>query len=154
MEKATYFKAIFVTIFSFMSSLFGTLAIPIILLVLCNLIDYVTGLIASPYRKECVNSYKSIRGIFKKVCMWLLIVVGVILDELIVYAVAVIGFKVPFTFLIACIVAIWLICNEVISILENFKDIGVKIPGFLIPLTKNIKSQAESKIKINDKEGE
>ena len=27
--------------------------------------------------------------------------------------------------------------------LENLKDIGTKIPGFLLPLTKNIKSQVE-----------
>lgn len=154
MEKATYIKAIFITIFSFMSSIFGALAIPIILLVLCNIIDYITGLIASPYRKENVNSYKSIRGIFKKVGMWLLIVVGVILDELLKYAASTIGITIPLTFLIACVVAIWLICNEAISILENLKDIGTKIPGFLLPLTKNIKSQVENKMKINDEEGE
>ena len=154
MEKATYIKAIFITIFSFMSSIFGALAIPIILLVLCNIIDYITGLIASPYRKENVNSYKSIRGIFKKVGMWLLIVVGVILDELLKYAASTIGITIPLTFLIACVVAIWLICNEAISILENLKDIGTKIPGFLLPLTKNIKSQVENKMKINDTEGE
>ena len=154
MEKATYIKAIFITIFSFMSSIFGALAIPIILLVLCNIIDYITGLIASPYRKENVNSYKSIRGIFKKVGMWLLIVVGVILDELLKYAASTIGITIPLTFLIACVVAIWLICNEAISILENLKDIGTKIPGFLLPLTKNIKSQVENKMKINNTEGE
>ena len=154
MEKATYIKAIFISIFSFMSSIFGALAIPIILLVLCNVIDYITGLIASPYRKENVNSYKSIRGIFKKVGMWLLIVVGVILDELLKYAASTIGITIPLTFLIACVVAIWLICNEAISILENLKDIGTKIPGFLLPLTKNIKSQVENKMKINDTEGE
>lgn len=154
MEKATYIKAIFITIFSFMSSIFGALAIPIILLVLCNIIDYITGLIASPYRKENVNSYKSIRGIFKKVGMWLLIVVGVILDELLKYAASTIGITIPLTFLIACVVAIWLICNEAISILENLKDIGTKIPGFLLPLTKNIKSQVENKMKIDDTEGE
>ena len=154
MEKATYIKAFFITIFSFMSSIFGALAIPIILLVLCNIIDYITGLIASPYRKENVNSYKSIRGIFKKVGMWLLIVVGVILDELLKYAASTIGITIPLTFLIACVVAIWLICNEAISILENLKDIGTKIPGFLLPLTKNIKSQVENKMKIDDTEGE
>ncbi|MEY8494039.1 phage holin family protein, partial [Lachnospiraceae bacterium 29-91] len=43
----------------------------------------------------------------------------------------------------ACIVALWIICNEIISILENVKDMGVYIPGFLEPLVKNIKSQVE-----------
>lgn len=37
-------------------------------------------------------------------------------------------YHIPFTFLVACIVAIWIICNEIISILENIKDMGVTIP--------------------------
>lgn len=152
MEKATKFKAFFTVIFSFLSSILGVLAIPVILMVLSNIIDYITGLFASPYRNEDINSYKSIRGIIKKVCMWLLVVVGAIVDELIVYAVASFGFTMPFTFMVACVVAIWIICNEIISILENLKDIGVKIPTFLLPLVKNIKSQVEDKATITKTE--
>lgn len=154
MEKATKFKAFFTVIFSFLSSILGVLAIPVILMVLSNIIDYITGLFASPYRNEDINSYKSIRGIIKKVCMWLLVVVGAIMDELIVYAVASFGFTMPFTFMVACIVAIWIVCNEIISILENLKDIGVKLPAFLLPLVKNIKSQVEDKATITRAEGE
>ena len=64
----------------------------------------------------------------------------------------------PFTFLVACIVAIWIICNEIISILENIKDMGVIIPAFLIPLVTHVKSQVEDKVNIDtekeDSEGE
>ena len=125
------------------------------LMVLCNIIDYVTGLMAAKYRKDnTISSYKSFKGIAKKVSMWLLVVVGAIVDELIKYAVQTVGITVPFTFLIACVVAIWIICNELISILENIKDIGVNIPGFLLPLVKNIKSQTEQTVNIEDKESE
>ena len=150
MENVTYIKAVFTAIFAFVSSLLGVLAVPVILMVICNIIDYGTGLAASPYRKQDINSYKSIHGIIKKVCMWLLVVVGAIIDELIIYAAATIGYVMPFTFLVACIVAIWIVCNEIISILENLKDIGVKIPGFLEPLVKNIKSQVEDKVNLED----
>lgn len=54
-----------------------------------------------------------------------------------------------FTFLIACVVAMWLICNEIISILENIQDMGVNIPAFLQPLVKHIRSQVEEQININ-----
>ena len=68
------------------------------------------------------------------------------------------GITLPFTFLVACIVAIWIICNEIISILENIKDMGVTIPTFLIPLVTHVKSQVEDKVNINpeneDSEGE
>ena len=80
MEQANYIKAIFTAVFAFLSALLGVLAVPVILLVACNLIDYATGLMASKYRAQDINSYKSIRGIFKKVSMWLLVVVGAIIE--------------------------------------------------------------------------
>lgn len=150
-----HFKRILTAVGSVLSSLLGILYIPVMLMVLCNIIDYATGLMAAKYRKEnTISSYKSFKGIAKKVSMWLLVVVGAIVDELIKYAVQTVGITVPFTFLIACIVAVWLVCNELISILENIKDIGVNIPTFLLPLVKNIKSQAEQAVDIEDKESE
>ncbi len=150
MEHATYIKTGFTAVFAFVSSLLGVLAIPVILMVACNIIDYATGLMASPYQSQDINSYKSVRGIMKKVCMWLLVIVGAVIDQLIAYAGNVVGYTFPFTFLVACIVAIWIICNEIISILENIKDMGVSIPGFLEPLVRNIKSQVEDKIAIDE----
>mgnify|MGYP004484829715 CR=1 FL=1 len=145
MEQAKYIKAIFTAVFAFISALLGDLAIPVIIMVASSVIDYATGLGASPYRKQDINSYKSIRGIVKKVCMWLLVVVGAIVDELLIYSADKLGITVTVPFLIACIVAVWIICNELISILENIKDMGVNLPPFLMPLLKNIKSQVEDK---------
>lgn len=132
------------TIFGLLSSLLGTLYVPVLLMVTANIIDYITGLAAAPYRKDGgISSYKSIRGITKKIAMWLLVVVGAIIDQLIAYTTKQLGWKSPISFLVACIVAIWIICNELISILENIQDIGVALPRWLLPLIKHIKSQAE-----------
>lgn len=79
----------------------------------CNIIDYATGIFASKYRNQPVDSYKGFRGIAKKVSMWLLVVVGAIVDQLLKYAAATIGITMPITFLIACVVAIWIICSTV-----------------------------------------
>lgn len=149
-----HMKFTVVALLGFLSSLLGVLALPVLLVVLCNIIDYATGLMASPYRSQDINSYKSIRGIWKKVCMWLLIVVGAIIDQTLLYASDMIGIRMPFTFLVACIVALWIICNEIISILENVKDMGVNIPGFLEPLVKNIKSQVEDMGEQQEKNAE
>ena len=59
-------------IFALISSVLGVLAVPVFLMVACNVLDYATGLMASTYRSQDINSYKSIRGIMKKVCMWLI----------------------------------------------------------------------------------
>ena len=142
--KTNSVKVLFTAIGSFLSSILGILYVPVLLMVVCNLIDYITGLVAAKYRTDGgISSYKSMKGITKKVMMWLLVVVGAIIDQVLAYASATLGFAMPFTFLVACIVAIWIICNEIISILENMLDIGVEIPGFLLPLVKNIKRQAQ-----------
>ncbi len=143
-------KAIFVAIASAFMSLLGVLAVPVFILVGCNLIDYFTGLIAAKYRAQKLDSYKGLRGIVKKVCMWLLVVVGAIVDWLLKYASNTIGITFPFTFLIACVVAIWLICNELLSILENIADIGTPLPSFLRNVVKYIKNQTESKADFID----
>lgn len=149
--KTNSVKVLFTAIGSFLSSILGILYVPVLLMVVCNLIDYITGLVAAKYRTDGgISSYKSMKGITKKVMMWLLVVVGAIIDQVLAYASATLGFAMPFTFLVACIVAIWIICNEIISILENMLDIGVEIPGFLLPLVKSIKRQAESATGIEE----
>lgn len=147
-------KAFFITAFSALFSWLGVLAVPVFLLVGCNIIDYVTGLLAAKYRDEAVSSYKGIRGIVKKVCMWLLIGVGWMMDTLLKYTVTTVGLTIELPFIVATVVAVWLICNELISILENMIDIGVNIPPFLMPLVKRIKNQVEEKTGIVNEESE
>ena len=154
MNNINTIKAFITGIGAFLSALLGTLYIPVLLMVACNIIDYATGLMAAKYRTDNkISSYKSIKGIQKKVSMWLLVVVGAILDQLIKYATVSVGIALPITFLVACVVAVWIICNEIISILENIIDIGVDVPKFLLPIVKNIKSQAEH-IADTEKESE
>ena len=151
-----YMKAFVTTVMSLVASMLGVLYIPVLLMVACNVIDYVTGIWAAGYRQDGgVSSYRSMRGIIKKVTMWLLVFVGAIIDQLLAYASQTIGYQLPFTFLVACVVAMWLICNEIISILENIQDMGVNIPAFMQPLVKHIRSQVEDQVKVdNDSEGE
>lgn len=142
-NKITDIKIGLTAVGAFLSSILGILYVPVLLMVLCNVIDYITGLVAAHYRGEKVSSYVGLRGMVKKVCLWLLVVVGAIMDTLIKYAADTVGITPPIHFLIACVVAVWIICNELISILENMVDIGVNIPPFLLPLVKLLKEQAE-----------
>lgn len=142
MDKA---KATFIAIFTALSAWFGVLAIPIVLLVLTNIIDYGTGLAAAKYRNQKISSYVGFRGIAKKVCMWLLVGIGAVIDCLITYATDQAGITLHLSFIVASVVAIWLICNEIISILENISDIGVTLPPFLMKIVNQLKSQVESK---------
>lgn len=147
-------KVTVVAVVSALMGWLGILAVPVFLLVLCNVIDYGTGICAAKYRNDTISSYKGIRGIIKKVCLWLLIGVGAIIDTLINYAVECAGIAITIPFIAATVVAVWLIVNEIISILENMVDIGVELPPFLMPIVKNIKKQVEDKANLEGDKNE
>ena len=146
------FKEVFIAVGTLLSSRLGILYVPVLVLVCCNIIDYITGLCAAKYREESVNSYKSVKGIAKKICMWLLVAVGAMLDWLLNFAADMAGISVGFNFIVASIAAVWLIANELISVLENIKDIGAPLPPFLMKIAENVRSQAEKKADVDSKE--
>ncbi|UZT82893.1 phage holin family protein [Caproicibacterium sp. BJN0003] len=146
MDTLTKTKAVFTAVVGVLASWLGELAVPMLVLVICNLIDYVTGLAAASRRGQKISSYRGIQGISKKVCMWLLVAVGAVLDWLLVYAGDKLGMTIHLPMLIASLVAVWLICNELISILENIGDIGVPLPGFLGRLVSMLKSKVDSQV--------
>ncbi len=145
-------KAVVIAVISALMSWLGILAVPVFLLVGCNIIDYITGLLASAYNGKDITSYKSIRGIVKKICMWLLVVVGAWLDVLINYTIHTVGADITIPFVVATVVAVWLVVNEIISILENIMAIGVDMPPFLMPIVKYIKRKTEEKVQIEESE--
>ena len=142
MEKA---KIAIIGFFAVISSWLGTLAIPVYVLVACNIIDYITGITAAGVQRQQISSYKGIVGIAKKVFMWLLIVVGWVVDVMLQYMFNTINIPIALPFVVACIVACWLVFNELISILENLNDIGVPMPPFLMPIVKKLRHTVEKK---------
>ena len=102
-------KAVCVAAFGLLSSWLGVLAIPVYVLVACNIMDYITGLAAAHRRNQKVSSYVGVLGIAKKVCMWLLIAVGAVVDWLLLYCGASLGFEIHLPMLAASLVAVWLI---------------------------------------------
>ena len=142
-------KKFFTLLTSSFFSFFGLLAIPILLMVGANITDFVTGLMAAKYRNQRWKSEVGIKGMFKKVGMWVLVLVGFMMDSLISYSVSQLGISLPLNCLVACVVAIWIVCNEFISILENLNDMEVNLPPFLQPLIERIKKQTEEKILLD-----
>lgn len=141
-------KAAFVAAFSMIFGWLGILAVPVLILAGLNFTDYITGILASKRRNELVTSDKGLWGIVKKIGMWILVGLGWAMDVLINYAGQYVGLPIKLPFVVATIVAVWLICNEIISILENLLDIGVAMPPFLMPLARMIKGQVEDKTKM------
>ena len=68
---------------------------------------------------------------------------GAVVDELIKYATQTMGFNIQIPFIVATLVAVWIVVNEIISILENIVDIGIELPPFLMPIVRRIKKEVE-----------
>lgn len=138
-------KVIVTAVLAAVSSFLGILFVPVMLLVLFNVIDYATGLFAAKNRGQKISSYQGIHGIAKKVAMYLLIMVGWGIDMLLISTGEILGVTSPLKFAIACVVAVWLVLNEALSIIENMIDMGVPMPPFLKPLIENLKTKVEEK---------
>lgn len=111
-------------------------------LISLNLIDYVTGIIASLYKGKKISSKKSIRGIYKKMGHWLLVLTGLVID---ICLLKYLKIEIPFGFSIGSAIAIWLSVNEIISILENYCVINNgKLPDFLKRFIDENKGEKEN----------
>lgn len=131
LKEPTKFQAAIVAAVSALTAWLGVLAMPVYILVACNIIDYVTGIMAAVRRGEKISSEIGIGGIAKKVGQWLLVLIGWFVDVMIEYAGKTISPDLQIPIIVAICVAVWLVFNELISILENLEDIGVPMPAFL-----------------------
>lgn len=143
MENIKKTQAILIGILAAINSFLGNLAVPVYVLLACNVIDYITALIAAPKRGQEIDSLKGFQGLKKKVLMYLLIAVGWLIDTLVNYAAQTVrpDFKQPY--IVAVVVALWLAFNEMLSIVENVADADGPVPPFLKRLIKNLKKKTE-----------
>ncbi|MBQ9845821.1 MAG: phage holin family protein [Oscillospiraceae bacterium] len=127
MDKLENIKLAFVAIFTMAGNWLGILAMPAYMLVLTNVVDYFTGLVAAKHRGERISSEIGFWGIFKKISMWVLVWVGYELDFIISTLAQLVHIDINIAGIIPLVTILWLMINELISILENIRDIGVEI---------------------------
>ena len=108
------------------------------------LADYITGM-AKAWSAGALCSRTGVKGIVKKVGYLMVVGAAGAADWLIRYGLAQAGIEVQFSFLIAAMVIIWLIVNELISILENVAAMGGPVPAFLSKLLARLKNVVEKK---------
>ena len=141
-----FIQAIFAGVLGALAAYFNVLLIPIFMLVAVMLIDYVTGMAAASYTKQ-LNSRIGVMGILKKAGYIALVAVGMVVDYLITSALVQIGVNIQINYCFGMIITIWLIINELISILENLGELNIPLPKFLVDMIKSLKSKVEDKAK-------
>lgn len=145
MSKENVLQGIITLVVAGITAYFGIIAIPLIVLTVVMLVDYITGMTAAYVNAE-LSSRKGTRGIFKKLGYYSLVCVGMTLDYILCSGLAQIGIE-GNKILFGLIVTVWLIINELISILENLSRLDVPIPKFLKSVVERLKNNVDDKIK-------
>lgn len=143
--KENVIKGVLTTAMATFLAYLGNLAIPIMILAVVMLLDYGTG-VAKAWIHGSLSSKIGILGILKKVAYLVIVAVGMVIDWIIQAGVDKLHLDFKLEFLFALIVIIWLILNELISILENVAEIGVPVPKWLTKLILKLKDQTEEAI--------
>lgn len=142
--KENVFKFIAATVIAGLTAYLKIMAIPLIILVGVMLVDYISGMIKA-WNKSELNSRIGVAGVLKKLGYLLVVCVGMCVDWVISTGLNQVGIEYNNSFIVGLIVTIWLIINELISILENLSIIGVPMPSFLVNMISKLKVTVENK---------
>lgn len=152
--KENILKATLALTFTGLTAYFQILLVPFALLLVVMVCDYASGMIVAWITKS-LSSRIGIVGIIKKLCYLLTVTVGMVVDWVIQSALLHVGVEMQNgVFIFGVLVTVWLIINELLSILENLTKIGVPLPPFLSPLIKRLKSTVEKNADKKTKDNE
>jgi len=132
MSISSIFKSIVATVGAALGYFFGEIDGFVYALITFIVIDYITGIMRAIIKKE-LSSDIGFRGIFKKICIFIIIGIGHMLDNLLFGEAGVLRSMI-ITFYIA---------NEGISIVENMAFLGVPIPTPLLNTLQQLKKKNE-----------
>lgn len=126
-DKLKYISAAVCALFSFV---FGDIDVFLEVLIAFAIIDYISGVIAAIVKNE-LNSAVGFRGIFKKVCIFLVVAVAHMIGH---------ALEMPS---VRSLVCGYYIANEGISILENTAKAGLPIPEKLRQILEQLKNDSK-----------
>lgn len=144
MEKENAIKVVITGAIGTFCAYMEILVVPLILMTVLMAVDYATGLTKAYINSE-LNSKQGFTGILKKFGYFLIVLSAMSVDYLIQSTLLGSGITLPENFTFAILVIIWLMINELISILENLSTIGVPMPSILLTMVTKLKVMAESK---------
>lgn len=147
--EATTISAVIAAALGALLSYCVQLVIPLIVLILVMLLDWITGM-SKAWIHGDLSSRVGAMGIVKKLGYIVIVAVSGVMDWLISYGLQSIGVDYKLPFLFAAIVMVWLIINELISILENVAEIGGPTPPFITNLLSKLKNTVEEKANVAD----
>lgn len=146
MDKITTIKAFFATLGAWLGVKLGILGPILLMLLAVEITDYGTGMLSAKYLGKW-NSRTGIWGIVKKLLYAIIVAIAMICDWCILEVAEQLGIAIPIGTFFGLLTSLWLIFNEIISIMENLAKMETKLPPFLskfvIKFSKLLEQQGE-----------
>ena len=136
-----------------LAAYFEKIGMALAVLIGVMILDYLTGMMKA-YLSGSLSSKKGLRGILKKLGYLIVIVTGAVCDYILIHLISRIGVTFSLPFLVSLVITVWLIVNELISILENLSTLGVPFPRFLMHLVKRLAVYVEKSAEIEKEEND
>lgn len=141
--KDNLWKGVVSAIVGGLTAYFGVMAVPLAVLLLVMCVDYISGMTKAWITSD-LNSKIGLLGIIKKLCYMLVVIAAACVDWLCISGLRAVGIEFEHSYYFGVVVTIWLIINELISILENLSEIGVPLPAFLTKIVRRLKNTVET----------
>lgn len=124
---------------TFLTFIFGDWDVALQCLVVAVALDYVSGVIKAFVKKE-LSSKIGVKGLLKKVGVFVVVALSVLLDKVS-----------GSTGAVRTLVIYYFVANEGLSIVENLAETGLPIPDVIKKALKNLKSESKGKKKNGNK---
>ena len=144
--KENMFRALFAAAIGALAAYAGILLVPLCVLAAVMIIDYATG-IAAAWSCKLLSSRVGVKGIVKKVAYLALVAVGMVVDYLISSALLRVGVDIQINYCFGMMISVWLIINELLSILENLGRLGIPLPDFLVRAVERLRDGVDRRTK-------
>ena len=144
--KETLTQTLFAAALGAVAAYFHVLMIPLCVMIAVMLLDYISGM-AAAWSQKTLNSRCGVMGIIKKVGYIALVAVGIAVDYLITSALINVGISLQVNYCFGMMISVWLIINELLSILENLGRLGIPLPDFLVRAVERLRDGVDRRTK-------
>ncbi len=140
--KETTLRAVAAVAMAALGAYLKQAVVPLAVLVAVMVLDYLTGM-AKAWAAGTLCSRTGLQGIVKKVGYLVIVAVAMVADWVVRYGFEQVEITYELHFFVCLMVAVWLIINECISILENVAALGAPVPPWLLKLIQRLKARTE-----------
>lgn len=134
----------FLVLLSFVISFItGSISIPMIVLLIFMISDYILGTAASIKDEQKFDIKKALWGIVKKLCYAVLILLAILVDLLIMEGFKEVGLEISYKAIFAGAATIYCCGVELLSCCRHLITLGAPVPGFLTKFAEFLQEKTE-----------